>query len=83
MWRLEATRTTIGGEAAEKLVDAVADAPKFIFDLIRRYQISCEAMANGVIYAATRRLIWQSWWPVPSTAPELMLLQHLAQRNII
>lgn len=45
-------RSTLGSEYGRRLVDELGAAPEYVFSLIERFQIQCEATRNGTIHAA-------------------------------
>ena len=45
-------RKILGEEVATKFLDAMGDAPNYVFSLIEKHQIDCEATRNGTIHAA-------------------------------
>ena len=42
----------LGAKAGKKFVDIFSDAPSFVFGLIKKYSIECEATNTGTIHAA-------------------------------
>ena len=42
----------VGHEAGQRLVELLGAGPQFVFSLIEKYQIRCEATRNGTIHAA-------------------------------
>ncbi len=45
-------REKLGADRGTKLVKALGDAPEYVFSLIEKHQIRCEANRNGTIHAA-------------------------------
>ena len=45
-------RDKLGQRRGAALVDTLSEAPSYVFSLIDRHQIRCEAMRNGTIHAA-------------------------------
>lgn len=45
-------RAQLGDEAGSKLVALLSDGPGYVFSLIEKHQIRCEAKRNGTIHAA-------------------------------
>lgn len=43
---------TYGPEQGQRIVDAVAAGPDYVFSLVRRLGISCDAKQNGLLFAA-------------------------------
>ena len=41
-----------GSESGQRIVDAVAGGPDYVFSLVQRLGISCDATQNGLIFAA-------------------------------
>ncbi len=45
-------RELLGNERGSKFISVLGDAPSYVFSLIERHQIRCEATRNGTIHAA-------------------------------
>lgn len=45
-------RAKLGDKAGSKLVSILSDAPEYVFSLIEKHQIRCEATRNGTIHGA-------------------------------
>ena len=45
-------RAELGDKYGSGLIQALGDAPAYVFSLIERHQIRCEATQNGTIHAA-------------------------------
>jgi glycine/D-amino acid oxidase-like deaminating enzyme len=76
-----------GQDAGARLIDALTAGPDYLFDLVRRYDICCDAQHNGLIFAANspagarslekRARYWQQ-----RGAPVDLLDANAAQREI-
>ena len=45
----------IGGARGERLLEQLGDAPRLVFDLVRRFGLSCEANAAGTLHCGVGR----------------------------
>ena len=45
-------RSALGDTYGARFLDLLSDAPAYVFSLIERHQIQCEAVRNGTIHAA-------------------------------
>lgn len=41
-----------GPERGQRIIDGIAAGPAFVFDLIRRHQIACDAVETGLLFGA-------------------------------
>jgi len=49
-----------GREQGLRLIELVLDTPQTVFDLIREYDLQCDAVQNGWVQAAANKAIWHS-----------------------
>lgn len=47
--------TRFGPERGNRLIDAIAEGPDFVFGLIERHKIACDAVRTGLLFAAHAR----------------------------
>jgi len=45
----------IGSEAGERIINFLGDAPKAVFDLVKEYQMDCEAHQSGTLHCAPNK----------------------------
>lgn len=56
MWvRPDDICSELGQQTGERLIEVLGEAPNLVFDIINRYQISCEAVRHGTLHCAVGR----------------------------
>lgn len=56
MWVMpDVLMATLGPIYGERLIDLLGNAPRYVFDLVARHGIDCEAVPNGTLHCAVGR----------------------------